>query len=141
MKFGGPDLIVTYDGKDVTQHIQGDINIDIENVFSDSKPFGQNENESIPTGDQNIPDFGWGGQYDDIADGPKRLWDPTYTGFLTPSTSPKSLVLTMGTPSGSPADSYTIPVFVKKFTAKGSRNKVHDYAVMFTKGPGTITRA
>ncbi len=140
MKFGGPDLVVLWGAIDVTQHVQGDIEIPIEVMFSDSKPFGQSVNESMPTGDVTIGDFGWNGLYDEGDNAPKRLWDPLVAGVPTTASSPVTLTVKMGTTGGSPVDSYAIPVFVKSFKPKGSRNKVHEYSVMFTKGHGAVTR-
>lgn len=139
MKFAAKDVTVTYGGTDVTAHIQGDFEVNATDETQDSKSFGERFNESLKTGDTMIADITWSGLYDDDANAPKLLWDVT-SSTPSPSTAAVDLVITYGTPSGSPADAITIPVLVKNFTPKLSRNKIHEYSVTFTKGPGSITR-
>jgi len=137
--FAAKDVVITYGGEDVTAHVMEDFEIVGIDETNDSKPFGERYNESKKTGDTTIQDFTFRGLYDDVNNGPKRLWDVT-TMTPSPSDEPVSMVITYGTPAGSPADSITIPVLVKQFKTTLSRNNIHKYEAVFTKGRGDITR-
>lgn len=137
-RFAFTDLLVHYDGVDMTPYIQTINGIKISTVLQDTQSFADVWKAVSPSGSKEITDIVFGGIYDDINNGPKTLWDIS-TLTQSPNDTPKTLKIFMGGDVSPETNTLTIPVHPKDFEIKFTRNGVHEYTATLAKGDGDVT--
>lgn len=129
-KYSSKDLVITYGGTDMSQHVRSINGVEIEAILEEAHSFGDTWFESLATGLKRMNPIELGGFYDDTAvSGPDVKFGPTALGTSA------TLQITWG---GTKSTSVT--AFVEKYTRGATLGGMTQYTVVL-RPSGTVTEA